>query len=224
MQIVRDDTFPTVRQRIKDSCELATKRILEAAESLTIKDGQVHLDYLFRFKEIEKKLDQEIVVHRELARVPAYITSSLFLQESYTYLTEGPAEQMHYVTGTRIGNMLSLDRLVTFKYTRHSLVGVEGAPHDTLKALLMLERFGHKLLGWFHSHPGSGHGASIPSQIDLNHQRRLEMGGYPAIGAVFTRDGYVRFFSLNRNFRIEIYGKGVEKIDGRLFRIRVNQD
>lgn len=125
-----DDTFPIVRQIIKDSYEFATKGILQAADSLTIKDGQVHLDYLFRFKEIEKKLDQELVAHRKLADVPAYITSSLFLQESYTYLTKGAAEQMHYVTGTRLGNMLSLDRLVTFKYTRHSIVGVEGAPGE----------------------------------------------------------------------------------------------
>ena len=40
-----------------------------------------------------------------------------------------------------------------------------------------------------------------------------------ALGAIFSRDGYVRFFRLDRSFEIEIYGEGVEKHEDNVYRL-----
>ena len=37
--------------------------------------------------------------------------------------------------------------------------------------------------------------------------------------AIFSRDGFVRFVRLDRNFEIEIYGKGVENHDPAIYRL-----
>jgi hypothetical protein len=76
-----------------------------------------------------------------------------------------------------------------------------------------MDNFGSYLHAVFHSHPGSGPGATRPSDIDLATHQRFENGGYPLIGAIFV-PGYVRFFAANHPFSITIKGKGVEKVSG----------
>jgi len=77
-------------------------------------------------------------------------------------------------------------------------------PRDTHRLLILLETFGHRLVGHAHSHPGTGPNATRPSGIDENFQRRLENGGHSAIGAIFSRDGWVRFFRLDRTPDIRV--------------------
>jgi hypothetical protein len=86
--------------------------------------------------------------------------------------------------------------------------------------LIKLERFGHKFLAHFHSHPGRGPGATYPSGTNENFQARLERAGHLALMAIFSRDGYVRFVRLDRNFYIEIYGEGVEAYTPGVYRLK----
>jgi hypothetical protein len=58
-----------------------------------------------------------------------------------------------------------------------------------------------------------------PSQTDLTTRQRYEQGGYPLVGAIFVKDGFVRFFA-NHPFTITIFGKGVKQIDEHVFAIR----
>ena len=80
-------------------------------------------------------------------------------------------------------------------------------------SIIKLEQFGHRLLAHFHSHPGNGIEANRPSGTNTGFQKRLEDAGYPAVAAIFSRDGYVRFFRLDDDLEIEIYGSGVEQHD-----------
>ena len=82
-----------------------------------------------------------------------------------------------------------------------------------MRILIYLDQHNHKLFMTLHSHPGSGKDATHPSSIDMDYARRLEMGGYVAIGAIFDRMGYVRFYSHKMPFRVSVYGAGVEVID-----------
>lgn len=148
-------------------------------------------------------------------KAPLYLVNSLFLHECFQCLTKGSDEAIHFVTGSELGRIITLDKVVNFKIEAQSSVFVKGNVQSTHKVLIDLEKYGHKLYGWFHSHPGRGPGATLPSQTDTSHQERLERGGYPAIGAIFSRDGQIRFFSLKREFRITIHGKGVECVDER---------
>ncbi|MFY9607380.1 MAG: hypothetical protein WAU45_02035 [Blastocatellia bacterium] len=112
-----------------------------------------------------------------------------------------------------------LDQILEFKHAKRNVVGVVGNQADTHRLLIKLERFGHRLLAHFHSHPGNGPDATRPSGTDTGFQKRLEDAGYPAVAAIFSRDGYIRFFRLDDDLEIEIYGSGVEQHGKNNFRL-----
>jgi hypothetical protein len=139
-----------------------------------------------------------------------YMVSSLFLHDCFKKLTADADEQFFFVTGTEIEGVCVLDQCAEFAHQRRTRLGVVAEMPSVHNLLIKLEQFGHKFLAHFHSHPGNGPGATHPSGIDENFQRRLEQGGHLAVMAVFSRDGFVRFVRLDQRFEIEIYGQGVE--------------
>jgi len=148
-----------------------------------------------------------------------YAVSSLFLHECYKALTADRDEQFFFITGTVVNGTCVLDQRLEFKHSKRSIVGVVGNHADTHRLLIKLEQFGHRLLAHFHSHPGNGLEATRPSGTDTGFQKRLEDAGYPAVAAIFSRDGYIRFFRLDDDLEIEIYGSGVEQHGKNSFRI-----
>ena len=75
-----------------------------------------------------------------------------------------------------------------------------------------MAQFGYPLHMVCHSHPGRGINANLPSSTDMDHQLRLERGGYKCISCIFSRDGYVRFFSAGFPFAVDIFGEGVKDL------------
>lgn len=148
-----------------------------------------------------------------------YTVSSMFLHDSFRKLTADQDEQFFFITGSEVDGVLVLDQWAEFTHQKRSLVGVTGEPRATHKLLIRLERFGHRLLGHFHSHPGNGADATRPSGIDEGFQKRLEAAGHVAVMAIFSRDGFVRFIRLDHNLEIEVHGNGVEKHATGLYRL-----
>jgi JAB domain-containing protein similar to deubiquitination enzymes len=147
---------------------------------------------------------------------PHYLVSSWFLTDCLSYLIDNPQghERLHLVTGIKISpNQRTLDRMVKVALKLASEIGALADQHALQKALIEMDRRGHALYGLFHSHPGTGSLATRPSSTDLATHRRYENGGYPLVGAIFVKDGFVRFFSNNTPFTITIYGEGVTPID-----------
>jgi len=154
------------------------------------------------------------------ALTPLYVVSSSFLREAFGFLTETEEEHLVYATGPEDGRrVFALTRLVTFDLTQTSVVHAEPDPGSQLLALAGLEENGERLLATFHSHPGKGAGATTPSSTDLATQEGLEKLGYPTIGAVFSRNGFIRFYSQNRPFRVVVSGTGIEPVEEHLFRL-----
>ncbi len=148
-----------------------------------------------------------------------FTVSSLFLHECFKKLTADRDEQFFFITGSEIDSAFVLDQMMEFAHQKRTMMGVQGDTKSTHNLLIKLEQFGHRLLAHFHSHPGNGAGATHPSGIDQNFQSRLESAGHIAVCAIFSRDGFVRFLRLDRNFEIEIYGTGVEKHDQNVYRL-----
>src|SRR6185369_6901071 len=148
-----------------------------------------------------------------------YTVSSLFLHECYKALTADRDEQFFFLTGAVVDGIHVLDQMLEFKHNNRSIVGVVGNHADTHRLLIKLEQFGHRLLAHFHSHPGLGLEATHPSGTDTGFQKRLEDAGYPTVAAIFSRDGYIRFFRLDDDLEIEIYGSGVEQHGKNNFRL-----
>jgi len=148
-----------------------------------------------------------------------YSVSSLFLHESFKKLTADRDEQFFFVTGAEVNGVFVMDQWAEFAHQRRTAMGVVAHMPSTHNLLIRLERFGHKFLAHFHSHPGKGADATHPSGTDENFQRRLESGGHLALMTIFSRDGFVRFLRLDQNFEIEIYGEGVENHAPGIYRL-----
>lgn len=157
---------------------------------------------------------------KEESKKPTYVMSSLFLLECYEYLNkENSLESLHLVSGIQLGNMNVLDRMLPIALEKQTSASVSADPISLRDTLIQLDTFGHKLLAYFHIHPGAGKHCTFPSYNDLEIQRMLERGKYPAIGAIFSRNGYIRFFPQDKDFEILVYGKGVEKEDDKVFKL-----
>jgi hypothetical protein len=81
--------------------------------------------------------------------------------ECFKDLTADSDEEFFFVTGTLINGIYVLDQKIEFHHAKRTAVAVIGEPSSTHKLLIKLERFGHRLLGCFHSHPGKGPNATI---------------------------------------------------------------
>ncbi len=69
------------------------------------------------------------------------------------------------------------------------------------------------------SHPSRGINSNNPSSTDFSNQERLEKGNYKTIGGIFSRDGYLRFFSDKLQYKISISGKGVENVSKGVYKL-----
>lgn len=152
-------------------------------------------------------------------RVHLYMTSSWFLSDCRRTLTKDGKEAMIFVSGLDVGSCKTLDRGIPLEYAKRSVYRVL-ADHDSVKrAFSELSKRGQKLLGWFHSHPGNSLSQVTPSMIDMGYQRDLELAKYPAIGGIFNRAGFIRFFSDRIKFEVVVQGHSVEEVDKNVFRI-----
>lgn len=150
---------------------------------------------------------------------PRFVVSSLFLHECFKPLTADPKEQFVFITGPEVDGVMVLSKLCTFDHISRTEVGVVGDPKSTHRLLGRLEQFGHRLLAHFHSHPGCGPESIGPSGKDKKYQATLEDAGCDTVGAIFSRDGYIRFFRLDSKFDLKIYGAGVEHVSDTLYRL-----
>lgn len=186
---------------------------VEKAFEQEIEVFQKDAENLLKFKKRLGDLTKDFVSSLEPKITLKYKIGSLFLRECFEFLVSTSEEVIHLVSGTELEkNIFILDRLEKIKY-QASAVGAKADVKDLFKKLIELdEKYGHLLLAVFHSHPFGGIAGACPSGIDRNLQESLEKSGYKTVQAVFSRDGYVRFFSNKLSFEIEVYGKGVEKI------------
>lgn len=156
----------------------------------------------------------------ELAQVTnKYLVGSLFLYDAFKRLNRGPEEHLFFVSGLNAGGMLTLDHICEFKVESASRCHARGDIGSTHQSLINLDNRGYRLHALFHKHPGTGAGATFPSSTDMCTQERMERGGYPAIGAIFSEDGYIRFFSAKRQFTINIHGKGVDYVQDNTYHL-----
>ena len=140
--------------------------------------------------------------------VATYMLSTLTIQEACSVLTKTADEDLRFATGLTVApKTYAVTRILQFELKRKSRVFAEGDQEAVTRLMIGLHNSDHKLLMTWHSHPGSGANSTSPSSIDMDFHRRLEAGNYPAIGAIVNRQGFVRFWSYKRPFKVSIHGK-----------------
>lgn len=160
-------------------------------------------------------------------KIHRYVISSATLAEAHAYLTQhrpgarSEPEYMLAVTGILVDSVRTLERLIEVRMSQQSSGRASFDMQAFMEIALTLYEHGQHLHAVFHSHRFAGPPA--PSGTDTRLQGILEEGGYPAIQAVFSEDGWVRFFANNRQFTIEIHGTGATVIDGHPNTFRIVQ-
>jgi hypothetical protein len=163
-----------------------------------------------------------------------FLISSLLLSESFRHVCPPPSrirpaingfrEEFHYATGLRSDpHTYVVTHIVPVKYSRQDAGGVRVTDASNISALAKLDELGLPLVMHFHSHPGFGRESNHPSLRDQAFQERLERGGHAAIGGIFSRDGFLRFFAGDvSRFCVEIHGNNVKKLSDVEFRVNVD--
>ena len=215
--------FPTgqiekIRNEINNNIEMRSRKIAQACKEYNVNKANLFFQQTLFTGKICKLLTDLLPSTAQTAK-QVFVISSMFLKDSYNFLNiDKRIESLHFLTGPRLGNINVLDRIVDFEKEMQSPVFAKGKSDSVSEVLIELARHEHKLHGCFHIHPGNGAAATLPSTTDLKLQQNFDRGGYKVLHAIFSRDGYIRFYS-SLDFEIQIYGKGVEvKNDGELYR------
>lgn len=156
--------------------------------------------------------------------VTTYRISSATLAAAYRYLTQRLPDRANAEPEWLLA--VSGLKLPTGERTLETLIEIQLRQQDSIRAAFDMNAFtaaavtltahGQALHAIFHSHRFAG--APGPSGVDLALQRQLDQG-YPAIQAVFSEDGYVRFFGGARPWSVEVQGRGVVRLADDLYRI-----
>lgn len=151
--------------------------------------------------------------------VPEFIVGSELLYKAYQKLNSIETESILYAVGNNFGNSYSIVRLIDLKLDKSEIAYASADPAFSSKALIGLEEYGTLLTCYFHAHPGNGISANHPSNTDIANQERYERGKYIAIGGIFSRDGYLRFFSDKLQYTVTISGKGIDHVSKNVYKL-----
>ena len=219
---LRKSSLITKKEEIFNEGKIVSEEIFKSVFNLNLDRTHIFLEKLKHLGDIYHLTDNIISQTQDSKRNNnklVFAVGTKFLYECYEYLTSmGKNEVFHYVTGIRLGNVLTLDNMQKVKLKEQSYCGAVTEEQSTAEAIINIDKFGHHLHATFHSHPA---GIGSPSSTDLDDLKGLIQGGHKIIGGIFTMDGFLRFYSL-MPFELIIYGKGVEKINENFYKLTKN--
>ena len=151
-----------------------------------------------------------------------FVLESFFASELVTALGHGSNEEMHFLTGPKLGPIRIVSRWAQpVSLEKQSPVFVKASAKSVAAVLIPIIEQGAELHICAHSHPGFGAGATSPSSTDLKCLSKLQQAGSQAIGCIVTRDGFVRFFSVSAIFHVIVLGTGVKEISKNVFHVAI---
>ncbi|MCC6678639.1 MAG: hypothetical protein IT436_16010 [Phycisphaerales bacterium] len=151
--------------------------------------------------------------------VPRLVLSSWMLRDSFRICTRTADEGLHFIVGIEHDGLAIGTGIALFPCAERSPVRAAGEPRATHGVSIEAAETSHRVLALLHSHPGTGPHANHPSSTDL-HTHRLWETTSNLIGGIWARDGYLRWFSADKPFAVEIVGGHMERIDDRLWKLR----
>lgn len=167
------------------------------------------------YKSVRNCLPMNYPVRTEPSRPQCYkyVVSSRLLFECFKYLNQDRLnESLVDISGMRLDETcVIMERMELLDHDTRNSVYARSNLISTYRTLIKIDSYGGLLTGVFHIHPGKGPSSIFPSTTDINDQARREQIGMKAIGAIFSRDGYFRFFSKDIGFNIDVIGKGIKR-------------
>ncbi len=214
--------------RLRSHCDLITeksrKEFVKLKEAIIDNYDIEHADSIFtrlcdfsQTKLVLSEISNEI--SSSTIEIPEFMMSSEILYKAFHKLNSIKTESILYAVGNNYNNSYSIERLIELELDQSEYGYAKANDIFSSKALIDLEEYGTLLTCYFHAHPGRGINSNNPSDIDYSYQKRLESGKYKTIGGIFSRDGYLRFFSDKLQYKISISGKGVEYVSRNVYKL-----
>jgi len=138
------------------------------------------------------------------------------LARSVRRCTDTKDEGVHFIVGSEFDGLCNCTHIIRVPCAHRSVAGAEGDPHVTYKIVFESCEARRRLIARNHPYAGSGPRANHPSSIDEQIQGPRE-AGWPMHGGIRSRDGYLRWNSVDEPFQVEVIGSRMEKADERPF-------
>jgi hypothetical protein len=164
----------------------------------------------------------EKVGARPIPLTHEYVFSSWILRDSFHRCMEREEEGIHFIAGIQLEEMRVATRIISFPYAYRSVAGAKGDHRATHQIMIETHEMGHTLLALIHSHPGTGLHANRHSTEDHRTHTLWEKTSR-MIGGIWSRDGYLRFFSVGLPFSIRIVGDKMQEVERNVFQIVLQQ-
>jgi hypothetical protein len=206
------------QREIRRQTGKAIRETLFAARNCDRELSQAWLEILLTWNQLQKRSTEATEIHNTSNKL-TYVVDSWFLSDLIKHLTPTPDEHISYITGVTIGELRVLSRICSLSLQKQSVVYALAAAQSCTSVLAEIHERGYKCHVMAHSHPGKGLAATRESGIDTKYLRRVQHAGADIIGAIVVRDGFVRFFTVEKPFEIVIQGAGVTEVDDHVFRI-----
>lgn len=158
-----------------------------------------------------------VMSHETMAR-QCFVFSSWMLQESFRICTSSREEGLHFILGVDVDGVSIGTRLATFPYAHRSISGATGDRLATHRVCIETHEAGHRIMAMVHSHPGTGPHATHHSMIDHATHHQWE-STTRMIGGVWSRDGYLRWFSTSLEFKADVIGTHMEQLNEDLWKL-----
>lgn len=183
--------------------------------------------HLIEIEDVNRIYEMSSTLNKVLssyARSQNFVIDSNLIKECYEYLFPTDVERFAYIEGYQLGNVVQLSRIIPVMMDQQSSCYVSGEIVSSTAALVGMCDRGYRLHATLHNHPGTGKDASHPSHIDIAHHRRLETGGYQAIGLIMTSDGHLRVYVDKLRYRLHVVGDEVKQIEDNLYKLEVKDE
>ena len=165
-------------------------------------------------RELKQALSNLLEAHegcrKDSDKKPAFVLSSLLLEESFGYLSQQPEESLHFATGIKERNLILVDHFLPVDLEKATTIFAQASDPSLFRLYSKLERLGHTITGVFHIHPGAGLSSNHPSSTDRSYMKRLD-GRFLVFG-IWSRDRILRLF-IPKGTDLQFYGEGVEEIE-----------
>ncbi len=182
---------------------------------------------LGRLDQIDSELELLGSIHQTsestLHQRHSFVFSSAMLLESFRLCVAKPEEGMHFILGVDLDGSLVGTQIVSFPYASRSIAGASGVHEATHAIAIQAHEFGHRIIAIIHSHPGSGKGANHPSHVDMKTHETWEKT-HDIVGGIWSRDGYLRFFSADKVFDARVIGSRIQRIEDHVWKIEETSD